>query len=98
MRVGTDGAAEGKILWTLKKSNRPDYQDKLGKAGTEFVRGSYDAKSRELLIEGYRRDDPAGILGLDRYKQSFGKTNKTLGGPTWGHGEWDGRLDLTSMD
>ena len=33
------GAAEGRILWTLKKAERPDYKDKIGFVGTEFVWG-----------------------------------------------------------
>ena len=98
LRLAADGVAEGRILWTVTKSDRADYKDKIGRSGTEFVWGTYDATTRELVIEGYRRDDPYVILGLDQYKLSLGQNHKTLGGKTRTDGTWEGRLDLTPLD
>ncbi len=95
LRVLPDGAVEGSIHWTFTKSDREESNRNVGRSGTEFVWGAYDPKTRLLLIDGYRRDDPHAILGLDRYRLTLGAKNQTLGGTTWAGGSNEGRLDLT---
>jgi hypothetical protein len=98
LRVFEEGGVEGKIRWTLKHATREDYQGKFGNSGTEFVWGSYDAKSRVLVLRGYRRDDPTRILGLDKYTLTLDDAGGKLIGTTWNHGKQDGRFELTASD
>jgi hypothetical protein len=83
-----DGTLAGQIGWTLKKSPRPEEQSKLGLTGTEFIRGTYDFKARLVLLEGYRKDDPSSVIGLDRYKLVFADNGVALSGLTENHGNW----------
>jgi hypothetical protein len=83
-----DGTISGQIVWTLKKSPRPEEQSKLGLSGTEFIRGTYDYRTRLVLLEGYRKDDPSEVIGLDRYKLVFADNGAALGGLTENHGNW----------
>ncbi|MFN3657688.1 MAG: hypothetical protein ACK4UO_10580 [Pseudolabrys sp.] len=94
LTVTANGAAEGAITWTLRKSNRADYQSKLGLTGTEYVRGRFDARASLLSIDGYRLDDPNKILGTDKYRLVVGDNRRTLGGLTWDHNTWTGRIFL----
>jgi len=83
-----DGTLAGQIVWTLKKSPRPEEQSKLGLAGTEFIRGTYDYRTRLVLCEGYRKEDPSEVIGLDRYKLVFADNGVALSGLTENHGNW----------
>ncbi len=94
MTVAASGQAEGAITWTLRKSNRPDYQNKLGLTGTEYVRGRFDPRASLLSIDGYRLDDPNKILGTDKYRLVVGDNRKAMGGLTWNHNTWTGRIFL----
>jgi len=94
LRSSVDGAVDGRIQWTLRSAKRDDYQPKIGQSGVEFVRGSFDPKKRELVLEGYRRDDPNRILGLDRYVFTF--QDAKLVGTSWNKGKQDGRFELGS--
>jgi len=96
LRSGGDGAVDGRIQWTLRHAKRDDDQPKIGQSGVEFVRGSFDPKKRELVLEGYRRDDPNRILGLDRYVFSFQGDEPKLVGTSWNKGKQDGRFELWS--
>jgi hypothetical protein len=97
LQFNADKTLHGRIDWKLTKSQRADYQSKLGLTGVEYVWGVFDPGVRLLGLEGYRRDDPHGILGLDKYLLTLGNNGATLAGKTWDHGSWDGRLDLTPV-
>jgi hypothetical protein len=92
--VAANGQAEGSITWTLRKSNRPDYQPKIGMIGIEHVRGRFDPRSSLLSLDGYRLDDPNKILGTDKYRLVLADNRKTMGGITWDHNTWAGRIFL----
>ena len=94
MTIAANGDAEGAITWTLRKSNRPDYQAKLGLTGIEYVRGRFDARTWLLRLDGYRLDDPNKILGMDKYRMAVAENLKTMGGITWDHNTWAGRIFL----
>ena len=95
LTVDANNTVEGYITWTLRQSPRPAEQSKIGLTGLEFVRGTYDSRCRVARLVGYRLDDPAGILGLDRYELLLARTGASLGGITWHHGPWTGQLLLT---
>jgi hypothetical protein len=94
LRTSANGDANGAITWTLRKSSRPEYQAKLGLTGIEHVRGRYDPGTRLLNLDGYRLDDPNKILGTDRYRMVVAENLKAMGGITWDHGRWTGRIFL----
>lgn len=86
--VDRSGAVQGRIQWTWTKSPLPEDKPKLGSRGVEYVWGRYDAGSRLLRIEGYRRDDPKFVLGVDKYRLVLVDDGSTLAGPTENHGTW----------
>lgn len=97
-RVDASGAVEGRLEWTLRKApeSRTDYADKIGATGTEFVWGTFDSTSRNLDMEGYRRDDPRTVLGLDRYRLTLSEDLTEIKGATWNHGTWKAAFRLTA--
>jgi hypothetical protein len=95
LNPGPDGTVEGRILWPLRKSPREEEQAKVGQTGTEFVWGSFDPRSRALTLEGYRKDDPNHILGLDKYRLLLADDGRVIGGITWEHGGWEAKFHLT---
>lgn len=94
LNVTKDGRVEGTINWTLRKSPSPDYQNKIGLTGVEHVRGTFRPSSSLLSVDGYRLDDPNKILGTDKYRLVVSETRATIGGITWDHGSWGGRIFL----
>ena len=94
------GTVEGRIHWTLKQAppERTDYAGKIGKTGVEYVWGTYDPQSRNLDMEGYRRDDPDQILGLDKYRLTLTENYKEMKGATWHHGTWNAAFNLKASE
>jgi hypothetical protein len=95
LNVSAPGNVEGAIGWTLRDSPSPLVASKLGKRGTEYVHGRYYPDSGALVVEGYRKDDPDGIIDLDKYRLVVSPAGKTIGGITEEHGAWDGQLFLS---
>jgi hypothetical protein len=94
MQVAASGRVEGAITWTPRKSNRPDYQSKIGMAGVEHVRGQFNPDTNLVTLTGYRLDDPNKILGVDKYRLVVGDNRKTMGGLTSDNNTWAGRVFL----
>ena len=80
LTIGADGSVEGKIDWTLRSSNRPDYKSKVGLKGVEYVRGTFLSSASVLSIDGYRLDDPNKILGIDKYRLILSENRRTMAG------------------
>jgi hypothetical protein len=97
MSLNVDGSSnvDGSINWTLRVSPRANEQAKIGMKGVEYVRGKYYPDSATLVLEGYRKDDPNNILGLDKYRLVISPTGRTMGGLSEHHGTWTGRFFLT---
>ena len=93
--VTASGAIEGAIEWTLLVSPRPNEAGKIGMKGTEFVRGRFDAAASVLNFEGYRKDDPNVVLGLDKYRLVVSDQRKTMGGITSSGGAWNSKFYLS---
>ena len=90
LEMTEDGGVQGQIVWTLDQSPRKEESAKLGLTGIEYVRGTFDPASGVLLMEGYEKDDPNTILGLDRYRLVISEDGMVIGGITWHHGDWKG--------
>lgn len=97
LRVAQNFSVEGEISWVLERSPRTEDKPKLGLGATEYVRGSYDPRARILRLEGYRKDDPNQVIGLDKYHLVVADSNQVLGGITWDHGSWQGLISLVRV-
>jgi len=93
IRINETGSdVSGSIVWILKRSRRSDLQQKLGLGGIEHIRGKYDPQTRLLEFEGYRKDDPHEIIGMDKYKLFISVDGQSLSGQTYDGGTWKGRM------
>lgn len=97
LHVAQNFSVEGEIGWVLERSPREEDKPKLGLSATEYVRGSYDPRARVLRLEGYRKDDPNLVIGLDKYHLVLADSNQVLGGITWDHGTWRGLISLNRV-
>lgn len=95
--VSPDGIINGDIKWTLTNSPLETDIVKIGLKATEYIKGIYDAQNRMLTFEGYKKDDPDIIIGLDKYKLIFSEDNKVIGGITFNNGNWRGLFSLTRV-
>jgi hypothetical protein len=76
----------------MKSTPQEAKQSKIGLTAVEYIKGSYNPETRMLMMEGYRKDDPNDIISLDKYRLILSEDNRSLGGATWNHGRWRGRL------
>lgn len=72
------GKITGKIIWTLRSSPNPQKANKIGTTAVEYVNGTYNPQTRMLTLEGFRKDDPNGIIILDKYQLSAATDNQTI--------------------
>jgi hypothetical protein len=89
-----DGSIRGKIVWTLRKAGSgapPEYAARVGMTATEFVKG--EMKGNQLLVmNGYSKDDPNQIIGIDQYRLALSDNGKVIGGITLNNGPWTGQF------
>lgn len=95
LNVDAANSVDGQINWTLRVSPRVNEQAKIGMKGVEYVRGKYYPDSATIALEGYRKDDPNVVIGLDKYRLVVAPNGRTMGGITEHHGTWTGRIFLT---
>lgn len=93
--IEPDGSVGGSINWTLRASPNPAGAKMIGQSGVENVRGTYHPDSAMLVLEGYGKADPNGILELDKYLLVVSPTRQTMGGITEDHGNWSGQFFLS---
>ena len=86
------GKVQGFFTWTLRASPSAEEQAKLGLTGTEHITGSYDSDCGILTFEGYRLEDPNGILGMDQYRLVVDPDGMRVGGLTSHGATWMGEL------
>ena len=94
LTVAPGGAADGRFVWTLKKSPLPGEQRKVGLSATEFVTGTVNEAAGTVTLAGGRKDDPDDVIFTDRYRLVLGATGRTLAGVSGNLGDWDGLLFL----
>lgn len=68
LNIASNDTANGYILWRLLQVP-PDspLAARLNEPGTEFVRGSINRETGEVVLAGYKVDNPT-LLALDRYR------------------------------
>jgi hypothetical protein len=90
--VDRSNMVQGEIFWTLRDAQRADMRAVVGRAAVEYVRGSYDPMSGVLVFEGYAKDDPSNVIGLDGYRLLLSENGNALAGVTRTGGTWQGVL------
>ncbi|MBK8149555.1 MAG: hypothetical protein IPK58_15475 [Acidobacteria bacterium] len=75
-----NGKVSGQIVWTLERTSNPKKIDKVGLTAVEYVQGTYNPVTRQLSLRGVRKDDPNGLVILDRYNLSLAENNRTMSG------------------
>ncbi len=92
--VSGEGSVRGKIVWTLKKigSNAtPEYANKVGMTATEYIKGEIVAGGF-LILNGYDKDDPNNVIGIDKYRLAISDDGQVIGGITYNNGPWTGQF------
>jgi hypothetical protein len=78
----------GHIVWTLKQS-RTRKKENIGATAIEHIEGTFNPVTRLLDVKGVRKDDPHGIVILDKYQLTLGADNQSLIGSSL-----NGKLNL----
>ncbi len=89
-----NGSVRGRILWTLKKvgSNAiPEYASKIGMTATEYIKGEITSGGL-LILNGYDKDDPNNVIGIDKYRLAISDDGQVIGGITENNGPWTGQF------
>jgi hypothetical protein len=96
LKVSRDDQAEGHIVWTVISAprHRTKYRKKIGRKGTEHIRGHYDPATNLLSIKGVRKDDPNNVIGLDAYRLVLAPNHAMLVGVSSHKGQWDASIVL----
>ena len=94
LTVAPNGNADGRFVWTLKRSPLADEQRKLGMSATEFVSGKVDGVAGTMTLNGTRKDDPNDVIFTDRYRLVAGENGRSLAGVSGNLGDWDGLVFL----
>ena len=98
LTVDAKNEVKGFFVWKVinydkyNKSSIEYYADKLGLTAKEYVRGTYNPIRRELIMQGYKKDDPHSIIGIDTYKLEIDESGN-IGGTTKANGTWMGIIN-----
>ena len=68
------------------------YGEKIGLEAKEYLRGTYDAKTQQYILKGYKKEDPHRLIGLDLYRLTVDKKGD-IGGDSRAHHTWQGRIN-----
>ena len=73
-------------------SSKDYYEPKLGTKAKEFVRGTFNATTKEYFLKGYKKEDPHLIISTDHYRLKLDE-NGDIGGDSKAHNTWKGRIN-----
>jgi hypothetical protein len=99
-----NNSTEGQIIWTFiaADSSNPNsvayYRGKKGLIGIELITGTLNLTASEMTLEGYSKDDPGNVIGLDKYYVKFSMNRSVIYGKTWSNGEHNGLVFFKSLD
>ena len=51
-----------------------------------------------LSLDGYRKEDPSQVIGLDHYRLVVAENHRALAGVSSNRGDWLGRLWAVRVD
>ncbi len=89
---------EGHFIWQVVRYDegsflsKSHYADKIGLTAKEFVKGRYNPSKKVYFLDGYRKEDPNNIIGLDTYRIKVDK-NGDIGGNTKANNSWKGIIN-----
>ncbi|MGD0522190.1 MAG: hypothetical protein ABSA48_13105 [Terracidiphilus sp.] len=89
-----DGSIRGKIVWSLRRAGSkpsPGMAGKVGKTGTELVKGQMKGKGL-LVLNGYQKNDTNNVIVIDKYRLAVSDDGKVIGGLTLNNGPWTGQF------
>lgn len=93
LEVSESNNITGQINWVFEKTPREDEQSKIGLTAIEYINGTYDPQTRQVMFSGYERDDPYNIISLDDYRLFLSVDGNTLSGESaTNQGDWQGKL------
>lgn len=89
-----DGYFDWKVTAPDEKNvySTSHYNERLGTTAREYLKGTYDEKSKTYVLSGYKKDDPNLIIDPDDYILKVDE-NGDIGGKTKAHGTWKGRIN-----
>jgi hypothetical protein len=102
--INANGEAKAEIIWTYlaTDSTHKDllemYKGKKGRSGIEYAEGSFSAATNDFYFEGKRADDPAVILGLDKYHIKLAANKEAIYGTTETEGTNEGLLYAVKLN
>jgi hypothetical protein len=97
-------SVEGQIIWTYIAADSANsnsvafYRGKKGLIGIEYFSGTFSPKTSDLNFEGFSKDDPNNVIGLDKYFAKFSMARTVIYGRTWSNGENNGLVFFKSLD
>ena len=93
--VATDDDVEGKINWQLTATPGEHLSDRVGSTAAEYVRGSYDRKTKLMTVAGYEVSDPT-LIATDTYRLQIKPDGISFVGMTLHYtGEWSAQTTGT---
>ncbi len=96
--IDAAGKTRAEMVWTYLATDSTDkdmvemYTGKKGKSGIEYAEGSFSATTNDFIFEGQKADDPALILGLDKYHIKLSANKQAIYGTTETQGTNEGLL------
>jgi hypothetical protein len=102
--INAEGKAKAEIVWTYLVSDSTNkdmvemYKGKKGRSGIEYAEGSFSAATNDFYFEGKKADDPAVILGLDKYHIKLAANKQAIYGTTETQGTNEGLLYAIKLD
>jgi hypothetical protein len=101
--ISAEGKATIEIVWTYlatdsTNKNLPEmYKGKKGRSGIEYAEGIFSATTNDFTFEGKSADDPALILGLDKYHLKLAANKQAIYGTSETQGTNEGLLYATKL-
>lgn len=77
-----NGEINGQIIWTLRNTKNPKKMSQVGSQGIEYVKGNYNPQTLKISLQGYNKNDPNGIIKLNKYDLYLSKDNQQISGKT----------------
>lgn len=102
--INTEGRTSAEMVWTYLATDSTNkdfvemYTGKKGRSGIEYAEGSFSATTNDFNFEGQKADDPALILGLDKYHLKLSVNKQAIYGTTETQGTNEGLLYATKLN
>jgi hypothetical protein len=96
--MDAEGKTSAEMIWTYLATDSTNkefvamYAGKKGRSGIEYAVGSFSATTNDFIFEGQKADDPALILGLDKYHIKLSANKQAIYGTTETQGTNEGLL------